>query len=248
MKKGVVLSMIALCFAVAAVAADGPVDRSKLSNELIYSVNRTPERPFETARAVEVITAEDIWRSNAMSLSDILLEAPGFLKYRTTQASVTGVVRGLVGRQVLILIDGVKVNDTLSGDVPNFDLIDVSQVERIEIVRGVVSVLGTESLGGVINIITKRAPGDGQAVGGTIGARFSSAAKASPNRSHPRSISITKRRVPGTAAMRRAGPSPEPTGILRGTESPGSSHSMALSPTIAAGTPPMVASPRTGPE
>jgi outer membrane receptor for ferrienterochelin and colicin len=185
MKKCALLLLIALTLTTVVLASDDTTtdpattpDRAKLGNGLIYSVNRTPERPFETARAVEVITAEDIWRSNAMSLTDILLEAPGFLKYRTTQSSVTGVVRGLVGRQVLILIDGVKVNDTLSGDVPNLDLIDVSQIERIEIVRGVVSVLGTESLGGVINIITRRAPGDGKAIGGTLGARFSSAANA----------------------------------------------------------------------
>ena len=96
----------------------------------------------------------------------------GFLKYRTTQASVSPVIRGLLGRQILILIDGVKVNNALFGDTPNMDLIDVSMIERIEIVRGVVSVLGTESLGGVVNIITKKAEGR-EKIGGTVGLRYS---------------------------------------------------------------------------
>jgi hemoglobin/transferrin/lactoferrin receptor protein len=157
-------------------AADQPSEEKtarELSEGLIYSVDRAPERPFDTARAVEVITAADIKRKNAMSLSDILTDEGGFLKYRTTSASVTPIIRGLLGRQILLLIDGVKVNNALYGDTSNIDLIDVSQIERIEIVRGVVSVLGTESLGGVINIITKRADGK-ERLGGTVGARFSS--------------------------------------------------------------------------
>jgi hemoglobin/transferrin/lactoferrin receptor protein len=153
-------------------------DLRRQGEGLIYSVDRTPERTFETARAVEVITAEEIWRKNATSLSDILSETPGFIKYRTTQSSTSPIIRGLLGRQILLLIDGVKVNDAIFGDTPNLDLIDVSQIERIEIVRGVVSVLGTESLGGVINVITRRGSSDKNGIGGSIGARYSSAAGA----------------------------------------------------------------------
>jgi outer membrane receptor protein involved in Fe transport len=165
-----------LLLAVPVFAADQPDAQQKTARELgeglIYSVDRVPERPFDTSRAVEVITAADIKRKNALSLSDILTDEGGFIKYRTTQASVSPVIRGLLGRQILILIDGVKVNNALFGDTPNMDLIDVSMIERIEIVRGVVSVLGTESLGGVVNIITRKAEGK-EKIGGTVGLRYS---------------------------------------------------------------------------
>jgi len=147
-------------------------DTGKLSEGLIYSVNRTPERPFETSRAVEVITREEIWRKNATTLTDILDEEAGFLKYRTSNSAASPVLRGMVGRQVLVLIDGVKVNNALSGDTPNLDLVDISQIERIEIVRGVVSVLGTEALGGVINIITRKGTESNHAVGLSVGAQY----------------------------------------------------------------------------
>lgn len=153
-------------------------DSSKLSEDLIYSVNRTPEHTFDTARAVEVITIDDLWRKSGMTLADVLVDEAGFIKYRTNQYSSAGLLRGLIGKQMLILIDGVKVNNALYGDTPNMDLIDLSQVERIEIVRGVVSVLGTESLGGAINIITRKGPQGDTAFGGTLTTRYSSAANA----------------------------------------------------------------------
>lgn len=167
--------VISLVLAAGALAQDAG-EATKLSEGLIFSVNRVPERPFETSRAVRVITREEIWRKNATSLSDILTDEPGFFKYRTSAAGASPVVRGMVGRQIMVLIDGVKVNNAIAADAPNIDLIDVNQIERIEIVRGVVSVLGTEALGGVINIITRKGAGSG--VSGSIGMQYSSAAEA----------------------------------------------------------------------
>ena len=178
MKNVVRLLVITALLTGSALAQSEPeqaVEASKLSEGLVFSVSRVPERPFETARAVRVITREEIWRKNATSLSDILNDEPGFLKYRTSSSAASPLLRGMVGRQIMLLIDGVKVNNTLAGDTPNMDIIDVSQIERIEIVRGVVSVLGTESLGGVINVITRKGAGD--SIGGSLSMQYSSASE-----------------------------------------------------------------------
>ena len=172
----IVISLVLAGSTLAQDATAPASDAAKLSEGLIFSVNRTPERPFETARAVRVITREEIWRKNPTSLSDILTDEPGFFKYRMSASGASPVVRGMVGRQIMLLIDGVKVNNAIAGDTPNLDVIDINQIERIEIVRGVVSVLGTESLGGVINIITRK--GAGPRVGGSVGLQYSSAAEA----------------------------------------------------------------------
>ncbi|HEX7153363.1 MAG TPA: TonB-dependent receptor [Thermoanaerobaculia bacterium] len=180
--KHAIFAASVLLLALAPVSrADEPAtqeDARALSEHLIYSVNRVPERTFDTARAVEVITREEIWRKNATSLSDILSDETGFVKYRTSSSNAAPVVRGLLGRQVLVLIDGVKVNNALYGDTPNLDLIDISQIERIEIVRGAVSVFGTESLGGVINIITRKGSSTSGNFGASLGMQYSSAAEA----------------------------------------------------------------------
>jgi len=174
--KRILIAVVGLLVCASALAQTQSADTSKLSEDLIYSVNRTPEHTFDTARAVEVITIDDLWRKSGLTLADVLVDEAGFIKYRTNQYSSAGLLRGLIGKQVLILIDGVKVNNALYGDTPNMDLIDLSQVERIEVVRGVVSVLGTESLGGAINIITRKGPQSDTAFGGTVTTRYSSAA------------------------------------------------------------------------
>jgi outer membrane receptor protein involved in Fe transport len=143
---------------------------------LIYSVDRTPERTFDASRAVEVITGDEIRRRNGITLGDLLQEEAGVTLAAPHAGGAAAVIRGLSGNHVMLLIDGVKVNDAVwhsaSASKEQLDLIDVSMIERIEVVRGVVSVLGTESLGGVVNIITRRGPDSNTALGGTIGTRF----------------------------------------------------------------------------
>ncbi|HXH42209.1 MAG TPA: TonB-dependent receptor [Thermoanaerobaculia bacterium] len=145
---------------------------------LIYSVARTPERTFDASRAVEVITGDEIRRRNGITLGDLLQEEAGVTLAAPHAGGAAVVIRGLSGNQVMLMIDGVKVNDAIwhaaSASKEQLNLIDVSMIERIEVVRGVVSVLGTESLGGVVNIITRRGPDSNTTVGGSIGTRFAS--------------------------------------------------------------------------
>jgi hemoglobin/transferrin/lactoferrin receptor protein len=168
---GLVIGPLAAADALSASAS--PADARRLSDDLIYSVDRMPERTFETSRAVQVINADAIHRANAAGLADLLEEQAGII-VSATQSGGAPIVRGLAGKQVMLLVDGVKVNNASWGGVREYlNLINLDQVDRIEIVRGVVSVLGTESLGGVINVITKKGPGaQGKAFGGSIGARY----------------------------------------------------------------------------
>jgi outer membrane receptor protein involved in Fe transport len=146
------------------------------SEGLIYSVARTPERTFDTSRAVEVITGDEIRRRNGITLGDLLQEEAGVTLAASHAGGVAAAIRGLSGNQVMLMIDGVKVNDATwraaGATKEQLNLVDPSMIERIEVVRGVVSVLGTESLGGVVNIITRRGPDSNTALAGTIGTRI----------------------------------------------------------------------------
>jgi hemoglobin/transferrin/lactoferrin receptor protein len=152
------------------------VVEAETSDDLIYSVGRTPERTFETSRADTVITGEQIQQANKAGLAELLQEQAGVV-ISSRPSGGTPIVRGLSDKQVMILVDGIKVNNATWGGtdiVEYLNLIAIQQIERIEIVRGVVSVLGTESLGGVINIITKKGPPADVDFGGSIAARYSS--------------------------------------------------------------------------
>src|SRR5262249_23559558 len=87
-------------------------ETSKLSEDLIYSVDRTPERLFETSRSVSVITIDDLWRKSGRSLSDILANEAGIIVTMNQYTSASPVIRGLSGKQVQILIDGIKINSS----------------------------------------------------------------------------------------------------------------------------------------
>ncbi|MBN1781244.1 TonB-dependent receptor [bacterium] len=151
-----------------------------LSN-IIYSVNRTPELTFETARSIKVITSEDIWRKNARTLPEVLMEEAGIFVQQTSYGSGSPIIRGLIGKEILIFMDGVKVNTATYryGPIQYLNTIDLNMVERIEIVKGVESVLASFALGGVINIITKKGPPENQEKnpGGEVFSRYSSADK-----------------------------------------------------------------------
>ena len=111
--------------------------------------------------SVSVITAEDIARSTASSVSDLLSREAGLslMSFYGSDKKTSIDIRGMgdtAVSNVLILVDGVKLNEfDLSG--ADLTTIAISQIERVEILRGGGSVeYGDGAVGGVINIITKR--------------------------------------------------------------------------------------------
>ncbi len=152
------------------------------TSTLIYSVNRTPEYLFETARSVKIITSDDIWRKNARTLPEILMEEAGLFVQQTNYGGGAPIIRGLIGKEILIFVDGVKINNATYryGPIQYLSTIDLNMVERIEIVRGVESVLTSYALGGIINIITKKGPpaGDQKSTGTAFQTRYSDADNA----------------------------------------------------------------------
>ncbi|NIA10798.1 MAG: TonB-dependent receptor [Nitrospiraceae bacterium] len=109
---------------------------------------------------VDVITHDEIERLGFTSIADVLKYLPGIEISNTggfgKQTSVF--MMGLDSRDVLVLLNGVPINDPSNPNgAANFEWIDLNNVERIEVLKGSQSALyGSEAVGGVINIITKR--------------------------------------------------------------------------------------------
>jgi hemoglobin/transferrin/lactoferrin receptor protein len=123
----------------------------------------------ETPRSVTVLDAETIQRREARSVGDLLRGEPGLATAVDGSVGVDPVIRGLKRDQILVLVDGVRVNamqPPARGSLASY--VNVDLIERIEVVRGPGSVLyGAGAMGGVINIITKG--GDFRAEPGTSG-------------------------------------------------------------------------------
>lgn len=124
-------------------------------DEVIVSATRT-EQPVEDVNAsVQVISRESIERFSGRSVAEVLQFATGML-VRDTGSSANVSLRGFDSGHTLILVDGMRRTEKYAGS--NVNNLSLEDIERIEIVRGPMSALyGSEALGGVINIITRRA-------------------------------------------------------------------------------------------
>lgn len=138
-------------------------DLMKMSLEDLLNVTtvsgvRHEQRIIDSPRSISVITAEEIGKKNFRSTPEALNELLGILVQETNYGGGSPIIRGLIGNQILILIDGIRLNNAIFRLGPNqyLNTIDLNQIERIEVVRGPGSVLyGSDALGGLINIITK---------------------------------------------------------------------------------------------
>lgn len=171
-----------------AFSADAPDGLTKLKdlgiedllNVKAVSAVRHEQRQLDSPRSMSVITGEELRRRNFRTVPEALQEIVGVMVQETNYAGGSPIIRGMVGNRILILVDGIPVNSGSFRLGPNqyLNTIDISQVERIEIVRGAGSVLyGSDALGGLIQVITK-APDPvemGHAVSGELFTRFSTA-------------------------------------------------------------------------
>jgi len=128
---------------------------------IIVTATRTAETADETLASVTVISRKEIERQQAQSVQDLLRGIPGVsIANNGGPGKATSVfLRGTESDHVLVLIDGVKVGSATLGTTA-FQDIPVDQIERIEIVRGSRSSLyGSEAIGGVIQIFTRKGGG-----------------------------------------------------------------------------------------
>lgn len=156
-------------------AAQETSDQKK--DEIVVSATRTPQLQNETGSSVTIIDAVEIKERQYQFAADALADAAGVTLARNGafggQAALR--IRGEASGRTLVLIDGVVVNDpSAPGGGFNFANLDVADIERIEILRGPQSILyGSEAIGGVVSIETKRGAGAPEATlfleGGSFG-------------------------------------------------------------------------------
>jgi len=127
-------------------------------DQVTISSAMTPQQISKTGRNIVVISQEIIKKLPANSIDEIIRYLPGIeVQSRGpmgTQSNIT--IRGGTFQQVLIILDGIRLNDPLTGHFNSYIPITPDEIERIEILKGPAAVLyGTEAVGGVVHIITK---------------------------------------------------------------------------------------------
>lgn len=127
-------------------------------NPVTVTASRTPQKITETGRSITVIDGALFRQLPVTSIDELLKYVPGVeMQSRGPMGAQSDIViRGGTFQQVLVLIDGVKLNDPLSGHFSAYIPVTPDEIDRIEILRGPAAAMyGSEAVGGVINIVTK---------------------------------------------------------------------------------------------
>ncbi len=149
-------------------------DSDELEN-IISKASRTPITRARVGSAVSVISRSTIEQRQSLLISDLLQDLPSI---NVSRAGGPGQqtqlrIRGSEANHLLVVIDGVKVNDPAVGDEFSFEQLSAWDIENIEVVRGPQSALwGSDAVAGVVNVTTRRASqglqGSLQAEGGSF--------------------------------------------------------------------------------
>lgn len=149
---------LAFIFILMLLAGVSPTQADETLPAISVTASRNPISLSHASSAVSIISREQIEQSGQTLVADLLQQVPGVNVSRSggigAQTQVR--IRGAEANQVLVLIDGVEVNDPASGAEFNFAHLLTHNIERIEILRGAQSALwGSDALAGVIHIITR---------------------------------------------------------------------------------------------
>ena len=171
---------LSLLWASVCVAQDEPIKKGYIMPPVVVTPGRAVEPELKASRAIGTVDGVKRLEMQARSLPEALSESSGVHIQTTNRGAGSPIIRGLVGPQNLILVDGVRFNTSVFRTGPNqyLALLDPYLMDRIEVVRGPSSVLyGNGAMGGVLQVLAAEAEPvgggfvwDGKAVG-----RFASA-------------------------------------------------------------------------
>ncbi|NER17168.1 TonB-dependent receptor [Spongiivirga citrea] len=127
-------------------------------NEVVLSASKTGEAKTRVAEKIAVLSSQTIQRSAPQTSADILTEAPGVRIQKSQGGGGSPVIRGFEANRVLLVVDGVRLNNAIfrSGHLQNAITISPNGLERTEVIFGPSSVIyGSDALGGVVHYYTK---------------------------------------------------------------------------------------------
>lgn len=160
-RGGLEVALAAILCASAAGAQGGPpADPEGTAEVPMYEATVTGSRRrevlIESPRAVSVVHRDEMDRRQARTTPEALLEEPGVFLQRTNYGGGAPFVRGQFGNRILLLVDGIRLNNSTFRAGPNqyLNTVDPLLAERIEVVRGTGSAMhGSDAIGAAINVI-----------------------------------------------------------------------------------------------
>ncbi|MDD3722062.1 MAG: TonB-dependent receptor [Lutibacter sp.] len=127
-------------------------------DEVVLSASRGKETRSRIAETIAIVSKEEINRMSPQTSADLLANLPGIKVQKTQLGGGSPVIRGMEANRVLLVVDGIRMNNAIyrTGHLQSSITVSPTILERTEIIYGPSSVIyGSDALGGVINYFTK---------------------------------------------------------------------------------------------
>ncbi|HEY0354666.1 MAG TPA: TonB-dependent receptor [Flavisolibacter sp.] len=155
MKKAFGLSFMLGCFVMS--FAQDTLMQKNMNEVFIYS-SKFAERKKNIVQRVDIVSAQRIGQLNAQNTGDLLINTGNVFVQKSQQGGSSPVIRGFEASRVLLVIDGIRMNNAIyrAGHLQNIITVDQNMLERVEVLYGPASTLyGSDALGGVVHFRTK---------------------------------------------------------------------------------------------
>lgn len=126
--------------------------------EVVFSANKVEERYVEIPARIDIINSRQIQAGNPQTTADLLTQNGTVFAQQSQLGGGSPVIRGMETNRVLMVIDGVRMNNAIyrAGHLQNVITIDPNMLDRVEVVHGPGSVIyGSDAMGGVMHFYTK---------------------------------------------------------------------------------------------
>jgi hemoglobin/transferrin/lactoferrin receptor protein len=179
MRKIVLLSAM-LCIAIFSMGQNDTTGEKTLDEAMIYS-NKFVEKKKNIAQKIDIVSARTIANFNSQNTGDLLINTGNIFVQKSQQGGSSPVIRGFEASRVLLVVDGIRMNNAVyrAGHLQNAITVDQNMLERVEVIYGPASTMyGSDGLGGVLHFRTKSpilSTGDKLKVAGSALVRYSSA-------------------------------------------------------------------------
>jgi hemoglobin/transferrin/lactoferrin receptor protein len=179
--KNIILTAMLLAITTTSFSQQADSTTEKNLDEVIVYSNKFAEKKKNLVQKIDVITAKTIEKYNSQNTGDLLTNTGNVFVQKSQQGGSSPVIRGFEASRVLLVVDGVRMNNAIyrSGHLQNVITIDQNMLEGAEIMYGPASTLyGSDALGGVVSLRTrspKLSVNNKLLVTGSAFARFSSA-------------------------------------------------------------------------
>lgn len=179
MRKFVLLSAL-LYISSYVFAQQDTLNEKDLDEAVVYS-NKFVEKKKNLAQKIDIISSRSIAKFNSQNTGDLLINTGNVFVQKSQQGGSSPVIRGFEASRVLLVVDGIRMNNAIyrAGHLQNAITVDQNILDRVEVIYGPASTMyGSDGLGGVVHFRTKSpilSTGEKLKVKGNAMVRYSSA-------------------------------------------------------------------------